>query len=89
MSCVRTLIIGRPRPSPPDRRARNSYTLICDEPDFLPDRPDPLEDFCALRDDLSRILERDVDLVAKRAIRNPYFRDSALAQAEVVYVADV
>lgn len=32
MSCVRTLIIGRPRPSPPDRRARNSYTLICDEP---------------------------------------------------------
>lgn len=57
--------------------------------DFLPDRPDPLEDFCALRDGLSRILERDVDLVVKRAIRNPYFRDSALAQAEVVYVADV
>lgn len=57
--------------------------------DFLPDRPDPLEDFCALRDDLSRILERDVDLVVKRAIRNPYLRDSALAQAEVGYVADV
>ena len=32
MGSVRTSIIGRPRPSPPDRRARNSYTLICDEP---------------------------------------------------------
>ena len=57
--------------------------------DFLPDRPDPFEDFCALRDDLRDIVDRGVDLVVKRAIRNPYFRESALSQAETVYVADV
>ncbi|SNC62467.1 hypothetical protein SAMN05445756_0702 [Kytococcus aerolatus] len=57
--------------------------------DFLPDRPDPFEDFCALRDDLRGIVGRDVDLVVKRAIRNPYFRESALSQVETVYVADV
>lgn len=56
---------------------------------FLPDRPDPFEDFCALRDDLRAIVKRDVDLVVKRAIRNPYFRESALSQAETVYVANV
>ena len=57
--------------------------------DFLPDRPDPFEDFCALRDDLRDIVDRDVDLVVKRAIRNPYFRESVLSQAGTVYVADV
>lgn len=59
--------------------------------DFLPDRPDPFEDFCALRDDLRGIVDRDVDLVlvVKRVIRNPYFRESVLSQAETVYVADV
>ncbi|MDO5698966.1 MAG: nucleotidyltransferase domain-containing protein [Dermatophilus congolensis] len=57
--------------------------------DFLPGRPDPFEDFCALRDELQVIVKRDVDLVVKRSIRNPYFRDSALARAETVYVADV
>lgn len=57
--------------------------------DFLPDRPDPFEDFCALRDDLRAIVQRDVDLVVKRAIRNPYFRESALSQAETVYAADI
>lgn len=56
---------------------------------FLPDRPDPFEDFCALRDDLRAIVKRDVDLVVKRVIRNPYFRESALSQAETVYVANV
>lgn len=57
--------------------------------DFLPGRPDPFEDFCALRDDLQEIVQCDVDLVVKRAIRNPYFRKSALNQAKIVYVADV
>ncbi len=57
--------------------------------DFLPGRPDPFEDFCALHDDLRAIVRRDVDLVVKRAIRNPYFRESALGRAETVYVADV
>lgn len=57
--------------------------------DFLPDRADPFEDFCALREELREIVERDVDLVVKRAIKNPYFRESALGQAETIYVADV
>lgn len=57
--------------------------------DFLPGRPDPFEDFCALHDDLRAIVKRDVDLVVKRAIRNPYFRESALCQTETVYAADV
>lgn len=57
--------------------------------DFLPGRPDPFEDFCGLRDELREIVERDVDLVVKRAIRNPYFRDAALAEAKTVYVADI
>lgn len=45
----------------------------------------PFEDFSVLRDDLRAI----VDLVVKRAIRNPYFREVALSQAETVYVANV
>lgn len=57
--------------------------------DFLPGREDPFEDFCALRDELRGIVRRDVDLVVKRAMRNPYFRDSALAQTETLYVANV
>ena len=57
--------------------------------DFLPGRPDPFEDFCALRDDLQDIVQRDVDLVVKRAIRNPCFRESAVKQAETVCVADI
>ena len=44
--------------------------------EFLPGRADPFEGFYALRDDLSRIVERDVDLVVKRAIRNPYFKET-------------
>lgn len=57
--------------------------------DFLPGRADPFEDFCGLRDELANIVEREVDLVVKRAIRNPHFRDSALAHAETLYVAHI
>lgn len=57
--------------------------------DFLPDREDPFKDFSDLRDELCRVVGREVDLVVKRAIRNPYFRDAALAQAETVYAVNV
>ena len=57
--------------------------------DFLPGRADPFEDYSALREELAFIVQRKVDLVVKRAIRNPYFRDAVLAQAETLYVADV
>ena len=30
--CVRTPIIGRPRPSPQDRNTSHTHTLLCDEP---------------------------------------------------------
>ncbi|BDQ39759.1 MAG: hypothetical protein E6Y21_12955 [Cutibacterium avidum] len=56
---------------------------------FVPGQSDPFEDFCGLRDELRGIVDRDVDLVVKRSIRNQYFRDSALAQPEAIYVADV
>jgi len=56
---------------------------------FVPGQSHPFEDFCGLRDELRRIVDRDVDLVVKRSIRNQYFRDSALAQPEAIYVADV
>ena len=32
VGCVRTPIIGRPRPLPRNRRAHSPYTLICEEP---------------------------------------------------------
>lgn len=57
--------------------------------DFLPGRTDPFEDYSALREELVRIVGRSVDLVVNRAIRNPYFRDAALAQAETVYTVNV
>lgn len=57
--------------------------------DFLPGREDPLDDFCGLEDDLRSITKRDVDLVGRRAIRNPFSREAALAQTEQLYVADV
>lgn len=57
--------------------------------DFLPGRTDPFEDYSALREELVRIVGRGVDLVVNHAIRNPYFRDSALVQAETVYAANV
>ncbi len=36
MASVRTSILGRPRPQPPDRRASRRYTLTCEEPDCPP-----------------------------------------------------
>ena len=34
MGSVRTSILGRPRPLPGHRRADQTYTFICDEPDM-------------------------------------------------------
>ena len=57
--------------------------------DFLPARDDPFEDFCALKEELQNITQREVDLVVARAIENPFFKESAFAQAENIYVADI
>lgn len=41
-----------------------------------------------MREDLKRIVERDVDIVVKRALRNSYFCESTQAHKETIYVAD-
>ncbi|WP_084500801.1 nucleotidyltransferase family protein [Actinomyces slackii] len=77
-------------------RLFGSATTECFDPDqsdldflvdFLPDRRDRLADYLGLQADLSRLTGRSVDLVIADAVRNPYFRASALATAEDVYAA--
>lgn len=54
--------------------------------DFLPGRADAFDDYTGLQQELSLIVGRPVDLVVRRAIRNPYFRASVEKYAEDVYV---
>ncbi len=46
-----------------------------------------LWDLVAMREDLMSIVERDVDLVVKEALRNPYRRKEILTNREVIYAA--
>lgn len=46
-----------------------------------------LWDFVDMQDELARILGRKVDLVSKRALRNPFRRDAILREARVIYAA--
>ncbi|MGV8058219.1 MAG: nucleotidyltransferase family protein [Smithellaceae bacterium] len=46
-----------------------------------------LYDLVDMKDELQTILGREVDLVGKEAIRNPYRRQSMLAEQEVLYAA--
>jgi predicted nucleotidyltransferase len=55
--------------------------------EFLPGRPDRLDDYLGLKEALARITGRDVDLVVADAVRNPYFRASAFSRAHEVYAA--
>jgi predicted nucleotidyltransferase len=55
--------------------------------EFLPDRPDRLDDYLGLKEALAQIVGRDIDLVVADAVRNPYFRASALSRAQEVYAA--
>lgn len=52
---------------------------------FLPDRDRPFEDYMRLLEALERITGRKVDLVDEDSIRNPYFKESALASVKEVY----
>jgi uncharacterized protein len=47
----------------------------------------PLEEFFGFQADLSRLLERSVDLVEARAVRNPYVLANINRTREVVYAA--
>ena len=55
--------------------------------DYLPDSPRTFQTYFALRDELTRLLGRPVDLVDARAVRNPYFARSALRGAREIYAA--
>ena len=55
--------------------------------DFLPGRADMFEDYFGLREALTEIVGRDVDLVVARAVRNPYFKAAAFNSARDVYAA--
>jgi len=54
---------------------------------FAPDTPWSLLDVVSMIDELKVIFGREVDLVEKGAIRNPFRRHSILSTKEVVYAA--
>ena len=54
---------------------------------FQPDEKWDLWDFVAMKDELAQILDRPVDLVEKRALRNALRRREILAHNEVIYAA--
>lgn len=54
---------------------------------FLPDRADLFHDYFELKYELERIVGRGVDLVTERSVENPFFKASAFASAQDVYVA--
>jgi uncharacterized protein len=52
---------------------------------FAPDAPWTLWDLSRMRAELESIFGRQVDLVEKKALRNPYRRQAILADHRVVY----
>ena len=52
---------------------------------FADDAPWTLWDMTDLRDELAREFGRDVDVVSKRGLKNPYRRDHILKTRRVVY----
>ena len=54
---------------------------------FAPDAPWSLFDLVDMIDELKAMFGRDVDLVEKDAIRNPFRRRGILAHREILYAA--
>ena len=52
---------------------------------FMPDDPWDLYDIVAMRDELAAIFGREVDLVEKEGLRNPFRRHRILTTREVIY----
>jgi uncharacterized protein len=48
---------------------------------------DPLEEYFGLRDELSALLDREVDLVELGAVQNPYVLGSINRSRELVYAS--
>lgn len=64
--------------------ARSDVDVLVDLADRTGDRFDA---YFGLKEDLERVFGRPVDLVMAEAVRNPYFREHALAVAEELYAA--
>ena len=54
---------------------------------FEPEAGWDLWDLVIMRDDLSALVGRDVDMVVKEALRNPYRRKEILSNREVIHAA--
>jgi predicted nucleotidyltransferase len=54
---------------------------------FEPEAPWSLLDIVGMRDELKRMFGREVDLVEKDAIRNPFRRHSILTTHQVIHAA--
>jgi uncharacterized protein len=54
---------------------------------FAPAATWTLWDFIDMKDELEKIVGREVDLVSKRALRNPFRREAILRNTRVVYAA--
>lgn len=54
---------------------------------FAPDARYSSFDLAYIREELETILEQDVDLVEKAALRNPFRRHHILKNAEIIYAA--
>lgn len=55
--------------------------------EFTPDLPHPFDAYFGLKEDLERLLGREVDLIMADAVRNPYFARSVLHGARDLYAA--
>ncbi len=55
--------------------------------DFAPDAPWSLFDFVNLRDELSTLFNRPVDLIEREGLTNPFRRQSIERDLTVVYAA--
>ena len=67
----------------PDFSANSDIDVLVD---VVPERL-TLQDYFGFRDALSELLGRPVDVVDRRAIKNPYFRATVAATSQLVYAA--
>lgn len=54
---------------------------------YAPDAPRTFDAYFAMQDELQAIFGREVDLVEKKQLRNPYIKKHVLESYQVVYAA--
>jgi predicted nucleotidyltransferase len=55
--------------------------------EFTPGSADPFDDYFGLKEDLELLLDRDVDIVMKDALRNPHLLEQMSDNAVVIFVS--